>query len=129
MVFDRVHPHLEQAVTRVFAAMKLIGHSMKATDGLRTDAQQAALYAQGRTTPGTIVTYADGVITKSNHQAHADRLGHAVDCTFVDEQGQPRWVDSDPWFLFGTAVEAEGLKWGGRFTHPDRPHVELPETS
>jgi hypothetical protein len=27
--------------------------------------------------------------------------------------------------VFGPAVEAFGLKWGGRFKRPDRPHCEL----
>lgn len=47
--------------------------------GVRTTAQQQALYAQGRTKPGNKVTNADGVRNKSNHQVKADGFGHAVD--------------------------------------------------
>lgn len=47
--------------------------------GVRTTAQQQALYAQGRTKPGAKVTNADGVRNKSNHQVKADGFGHAVD--------------------------------------------------
>ena len=42
--------------------------------GLRTTADQQALYAQGRTTPGNTVTKADGVNNKSYHQS-----GMAID--------------------------------------------------
>jgi hypothetical protein len=99
---------------------------MMVTDGLRTTAQQQALFAQGRTKPGKIVTKADGLINRSNHQAFADGTGHAVDCTFLGPNGRPRWIDRDPWAVYGTAAEALGLTWGGRWTTPDRPHLELP---
>jgi hypothetical protein len=29
------------------------------------------------------------------------------------------------WDQIGAIGEAQGLKWGGRFTHPDRPHFEF----
>lgn len=48
---------------------------------VRTAAEQAALYAQGRTKPGPVVTSKDGYKNKSNHQPWADGLGHAVDLT------------------------------------------------
>ena len=46
------------------------------TYGFRTQKQQVALYAKGRTKPGGIVTYKDGIIKKSKHQS-----GLAVDAT------------------------------------------------
>ena len=92
---------------------------MRVTDGARTAAQQAALYAQGRTAPGLIVTAADGTAgTKSKHQS-----GTAADCCFL-VAGVPTW--DGPWEEYGTAAEDEGLVWGGRWKKPDRPHVELP---
>jgi peptidoglycan L-alanyl-D-glutamate endopeptidase CwlK len=129
-----VHPDLEAKIQRLLTAMRVLGWPMIVTDGLRTDAEQQALYAKGRNTDGTtadaalIVTNCDGLEKRSNHQAHADGYGHAVDCTFVDPvKGLPRWKDSDPWPLYGAIAESLGLHWGGRWTSPvDRPHVELP---
>ena len=47
------------------------------TSGFRTVEKQQSLYAQGRTKPGKIVTNADGVISKSNHQSGcADHYRH-----------------------------------------------------
>lgn len=124
---EGVHPELVEKVTRVLAKMQERGFPMVVTDGLRTLAQQQALYAKGRTRPGPIVTNADGVRHRSNHQAHDDGYGHAVDCTFVDEHGQPTWDETLPWNVYGTTVLAVGLRWGGLFRSPvDRPHVELP---
>lgn len=127
-----VHPMLVECVTRIMTAMSALGHPMMVTDGLRSTAQQQALFAQGRTKPGKIVTYIDGVRKKSNHQAKADGFGHAVDCCFlVDVDGDgpddPSWAETHPWELYGAMARALGLVWGGDWTTlVDRPHIELP---
>ncbi len=120
-----VHPVLIAKVQAIIAAMGELGFVLMVTDGVRTVAQQQKLYAQGRTAPGRIVTRADGVTTRSNHQPHADDWGHAVDCCFV-VAGKPSWDESNPWPLYGEMAKAIGLKWGGDWSTPDRPHVELP---
>lgn len=123
-----VHPDLHAKVMRVLTAMDALGWPMTVTDTLRTTEQQNALYALGRTVPGKIVTNADGVTKKSNHQAKADGFGHAVDCAFLDATLQPNWGESFPWGTYGACAQAVGLKWGGSWsgTLNDRPHVELP---
>src|SRR5262245_17364162 len=124
---DGVHPQLIIAIGQIQAAMKALGYEIRVTDGLRTEAEQVALFAQGRTKPGHIVTHADGIEHKSNHQAHADGFGHAVDCCFV-VNGVLSWAETNPWGLYGSMAKALGLKWGGDFLSlKDRPHVELPE--
>lgn len=124
-----VHPILVAKVGQIQMAMTELRFPMVVTDGVRTDAQQAALYAQGRTAPGPVVTHADGVQHRSNHQTHADGYGHAVDMAFLDTNGRPSWDDSYPWALYGAMGKALRLVWGGEFTTiPDRPHLELPET-
>jgi peptidoglycan LD-endopeptidase CwlK len=122
-----VHPTLVEKVTRILYALAELGHPMLVTDGLRTDAEQVALYAKGRTAPGPKVTNADGVRRRSNHQAKADGHGYAVDCCFLVD-GNPSWDDAHPWRLYGEAAKALGLRWGGEFVGlVDRPHIELPE--
>lgn len=122
-----VHPKLIEAVDRILDAMELLGHPMMPTDGVRTVAQQKALYAQGRTAPGKIVTNADGELKRSNHQVHGDGLGHAVDCAFIVD-GKPSWADEHPWALYGLMAKTLRLTWGGDWHGlVDRPHIELPE--
>ncbi len=121
---DGVHPDLVAKVQSIIAAMGELGFVLRVTDGVRTTEQQAALYAQGRTAPGRIVTNADGVVKRSNHQARGG-FGYAVDCCFVVD-GQPSWAESNPWALYGAMATALGLTWGGNWHTPDRPHVELP---
>lgn len=119
-----VVPELATRVRRLLNKMAQYGYPMVVTDGNRTLEQQQALYAQGRTAPGKIVTYADGVKAKSNHQG-----GRAVDCTFLNEKGSAYYPsDENLWELYGKTAESVGLNWGGRWAgkKKDRPHIELP---
>jgi peptidoglycan L-alanyl-D-glutamate endopeptidase CwlK len=120
-----VHPALIEAVADILAELDAWGSPMFVVEGRRTVDRQAQLYAQGRTIAGPIVTYKDGQVHRSNHQAHADGFGHAVDCAFVD--GDP-FARTHPWQRFGDAVEARGLVWGGRWKMADLPHIELMDT-
>ena len=124
-----VHPALASKVRAIQMAMTGLGFPMIVTDGVRTTDEQKKLYAQGRTTPGKIVTNADGVKDTSNHQLKADGCGHAVDMTFLDRNGRPTWDESYPWRLFGEMAKALKLSWGGDWTTPDKPHIEMPEAA
>lgn len=116
-----VDSELVLKVQRILQAMAALGYPMIVVSGIRTKAEQMALYARGRTGPGSVVTQLDGVTRRSKHQE-----GQAVDCTFVGVDGRPRWVDSDPWALYGAMARSQGLVWGGDWrTFKDRPHIEL----
>jgi peptidoglycan L-alanyl-D-glutamate endopeptidase CwlK len=126
-----VAPLLIEKLRRVHAAMAALGFPMRATEGLRTVARQKELYAQGRTTPGPIVTMNDGVLHPSNHQAKPqDALGHAIDSCFLGTDPYLEHLSHADsmkrWGCFGLCVEAVGLRWGGRFPKFDGPHAELP---
>ncbi len=96
--------------------------------GYRTVAEQQALYAKGRTEPGSIVTYKDGVIKKSKHQT-----GLAVDVVpypsmYSDKDEMIRFAG----FVLGVAtllhdqgiIENE-VEWGGDWEWSDKPHFQL----
>jgi peptidoglycan L-alanyl-D-glutamate endopeptidase CwlK len=120
---DGVHPVLVEKLQRVLAAMEALGFPMFVAQGVRTLEQQRDLYARGRTIDGHIVTNADGIRHKSNHQVADDGYGHAVDCAFRDDP----WGEHRPWAAYGACAQAVGLRWGGAWTSfIDRPHVELP---
>lgn len=102
------------------------------TDGVRTTAQQQALYAKGRTAKGSIVTNADGVKNRSNHQVKADGYGYAIDLypyinskiDFNDTGDNLKVIAAH---ILATA-KCLGVKveWGGNFKSIlDRPHFEL----
>ncbi len=115
------------AEAALVAAMAHLGHPMMVTDGWRTISDQWNLWLKGRPwLPGgtreRVVTFSDGLEKKSHHQS-----GRAADCCFVVD-GKPSWDEALPWQDYGEAAEAAGLEWGGRWTTPDKPHVQLPPT-
>jgi len=123
---EGVYPLLAEKVRLILMALDTLDYGATITQSVRTTQQQQALFAQGRTLPGKIVTNADGVIHRSNHQLHEDGFGHAVDLAFLDEHGQPTWSDSSPWSLLGEMATTLGLTWGGHWkTLKDYPHLEL----
>lgn len=115
----KVHPELARRVRDLITALALQGHTVEVVQGLRTFAAQDALFAQGRTKPGPVVTQARG--GQSNHN-----YGLAVDlCPFVN--GKPDW-NAKPavWFAIGTEAVKQGLEWGGNWKKfIDKPHVQL----
>jgi D-alanyl-D-alanine carboxypeptidase-like protein len=95
------------------------GIPCKVVQATRTFAQQQAIYDQGRTTPGAIVTKARP--GDSYHQ-----YGLAFDVVPVAYENLPDWNPSGPfWKQIGEIGESLGLTWGGRWSSPDEPHFEL----
>ena len=92
--------------------------NVKVICGLRSNAEQAALYAKGRTAPGAKVTNA-----QPGHSWH--NFGVAWDFVVFDDRGQPLW-DSPLMDRCGEIGEELGLEWGGRWKRfPDKPHLQL----
>lgn len=82
------------------------------TQGYRSVQEQDALYAQGRNKPGAIVTNARGGESAHNFGIAVDLYGGNWDDAYYDS-------------VLGPAVASvQGLRWGGTFSKPDRPHVE-----
>jgi peptidoglycan L-alanyl-D-glutamate endopeptidase CwlK len=78
--------------------------------GYRTQAEQDRLYAQGRTTPGPIVTYAK----VSYHTS-----GRALDLGGLSES---ELAVLGAWWM----RKSPKHRWGGKFTNfTDRPHFEV----
>lgn len=118
------HPELKWRVRNLIDALAHEGLDVLLTQGVRTVAQQQALFAQGRFKPGKIVTNCDGLIKVSNHQPKADGYGYAVDVAWR-VKGVITW--EGPWLRLGQLARAHGLIWGGDWVSwQDRPHLELP---
>ena len=117
-----VNPELAAKVNLAANLLAMSGTYFRVAQGLRTFAEQDALYAQGRTAPGHIVTNAEGGY--SNHN-----FGCAVDCyPFLSgATGELNWDAKSPQFqAMVSALKDQGLVWGGEWTHmPDAPHFQL----
>lgn len=80
---------------------------------LRSNEEQDALYAQGRTTPGKIRTNARA--GQSAHNPDKSGKSRAFDCCPM-LYGKPEWNTSSPlWMKMGVIGESVGLEWSGRW--------------
>ena len=94
-----------------------MGIRIKVISGFRTYEEQAALYAQGRTTPGPIVTNARPGY--SNHN-----FGIAFDIGVFE--GNNYLPESPKYKAVGALGIDIGLEWGGSWkTIVDAPHFQL----
>jgi len=93
------------------------GLKVKIADTLRTKAEQDALYAQGRTAPGNIVT-------KVQYPSSMHNWGVAFD--IIRDDGTGIYNEAGGWFeKVGEIGESLGFTWGGRWaSFPDKPHFE-----
>jgi peptidoglycan LD-endopeptidase CwlK len=99
---------------------------VRITQGLRTFAEQDALYAIGRSKPGKIVTRA-----KSGQSVH--NFGFAVDICLIIDNKIASWDTAKDWDNDQTADWYEcvkifakyGWEWGGNWkTFKDLPHFD-----
>lgn len=116
------HPRLQAAATKLIAECAKRGIAIKIGECYRTVAEQDALYAQGRTKPGNIVTNAKGSSYSSQHQ-----WGIAAD--FYRADGKGAYNESGDYFnRVGAIAKQLGLGWGGDWKSiVDKPHVYLPD--
>jgi len=133
---EKVHPKLVEVMK---TAITDSPYDFRITSGARTTEEQKALFALGRTKPGKIVTYTNGVTSKSNHQIKDDGYGHAVDifpCGVI-ENGVYRKFTSEEGYdekklklianhILNIAKSKNvNVEWGGNWKMKDTPHFEL----
>jgi peptidoglycan L-alanyl-D-glutamate endopeptidase CwlK len=108
-----VQPYARALVFKATA----VGITIKILSGLRTYAEQDALYAQGRSKPGPIVTNGRGGF--SNHN-----FGIAFDIGVFEG---PKYLGETPKYNAVGALGTDlGLEWGGNWkTIKDAPHFQL----
>lgn len=118
---EDLHPDLIDAVGELLELCEKNGLKIGIGECLRTVSEQDALYAKGRTAPGSIVTNAKGSTYSSMHQ-----WGVAFD--FYRNDGKGAYNDNDGFFAkVGALGKSTGLEWGGDWTSPvDKPHFQLP---
>ena len=112
-----VQPQLQRLGRELLRRLAAEGLTFKVIQGRRTPAEQAALYAKGRTAPGPKVTWT----LKSRHLT-----GRAIDLALFS--GKNVIWESKHYTRAGEIGEELGLVWGGRWKggKTDKPHFELP---
>lgn len=119
---SKCHPRLQEKAAELKKTCSDRGYKIEIGESFRSAAEQDALYAQGRTKPGQIVTNARGSSYSSMHQ-----WGIAFD--FYRNDGKGAYNESGNFFEnVGQIGKTLGLEWGGDWTSPvDRPHFQLPD--
>jgi len=114
-----VKPIVKEKVLEIIKESYNEGIYVLITDGYRSNAEQDALYAQGRTKPGKIVTNAKG--GQSNHN-----FGIAVDFCLTNKEGTAAyWTVNADWKRVAAIAKSMGFEWGGDWTSfKDNPHLE-----
>lgn len=115
----KLHPSIQDRARETLVRAFSQGVSLIVTQGLRTNEEQARLYAQGRTAPGAIVTNAPPGSSWHN-------FGLAFDVAVLDDMGKTTWPENSAlWQKIGTIGKSTGCAWGGDWTTiKDRPHFE-----
>jgi len=103
-----------KATNFINAVEQELSIKLRITQALRTFAEQDALYAKGRTVPGSIVTKAKGGDSYHNY-------GLAFDVAIVENGGVSYNITPEI-----AAIGARyGLEWGGNWTSfKDKPHFQ-----
>ena len=101
-------PCVKTRAENFIRSCKAAGIDVLITSTLRDKESQDALYAQGRTTVGKIVTNAKGGQSFHNY-------GCAFDFVPI-VNGKAMWDDSRTFEKCGVIAEPLGLEWAGRWT-------------
>jgi peptidoglycan L-alanyl-D-glutamate endopeptidase CwlK len=119
----KVNPELANRIRAAAEVLAANSTFLLVVSGLRTGPEQDALYAQGRTAPGHIVSNARAGQSMHNY-------GLAVDIVpyLQGETGTLNWSANTPQFrAMVAALEARDLVWGGSWkSFPDDDHFQMP---
>ena len=109
-----VHPSLVAVVHR---AIQIAVQDFSVLQSVRTHAEQAEKYAQGRTKPGPVVTWT----LRSKHIPGADGYSHAVDL-FPGDWNTPAKFDAVAKAMFAAADQlGYVIRWGADWDRDGKP--------
>lgn len=116
-----LHPKLQPSAIAAWTEAQAVmppNVQIVVVQGLRSFAQSDALYAQGRTEPGAIVTNAPAGESYHNY-------GLAFDFAMITD-GKDDYAVGPNWMKVVSIMEAAGMTWGGNFPKGfcDDPHFE-----
>jgi peptidoglycan L-alanyl-D-glutamate endopeptidase CwlK len=127
---EYLHPLLLPKCEAFLEEAKRVGVDVLITCTYRSDAEQNMLYAQGRTTPGAIVTRARGGKSAHNFVDSEGRPAAKAFDVVPLVNGKPIWDGKHPaWQTLGKIGMDLGLNWygasGSKFH--ELPHFQLKE--
>lgn len=122
---DDLRPEVRPLVDAFLAACQSTGIDVLVTCTSRTNDEQAALYAKGRSAAPLGRRF---IVTDAPPGQSAHNYGLAIDVAPI-VNGKLDWNGADPvWQQLGQLGQAAGLEWAGElgFPFPEEPHFQLP---
>lgn len=122
-------PRMALLTKELTAECAKVGIDLLVTCTYRSNDEQAAAYAQGRTAPGPIVTNAKPGTSKHNVVNAAGKpASRAIDVVPL-RHSKPVWDGKDPvWAVVGAIGHRLGLEWAGTWvTMRELAHFQLKE--
>ena len=114
---DDLVPPAKQRAQAFVEAAKAKGIDLLVTSTYRDNESQDALYAQGRTTPGNVVTRAKAGQSWHNYRCALDVVPLV--------NGKAIWDDQAMWKQVGEIGKSCGLEWAGDWvTFKEYPHFQ-----
>ena len=114
---DDLVPPAKQRAQAFVEAAKAKGIDLLVTSTYRDNESQDALYAQGRTTPGNVVTRAKAGQSWHNYRCALDVVPLV--------NGKAIWDDQAMWKQVGEIGKSCGLEWAGDWvTFKEFPHFQ-----
>lgn len=138
-----LEPAFKAKVVQLILLLADRGLAVRIAYAKRTFLEQTALWLQGRAPRAEVDRARMGaglaplglmernvIVTNAQPGQSLHEKGLAVDLVpmgwmAATQKWLPDWA-SPRWVAIGEAAESLGLKWGGRWGKPDRPHVEMP---
>lgn len=125
---DDLHPLFRPPVVALLRSEGIRYLDLVFIGGWRDPLIQADLYAQGRTKPGKIVTWAKPGESPHNVTIGGKPASMAIDVAPRHVLKFEDWLPDDPvWAALGSFVGCyRALEWGGEWENkPDKPHIQL----
>lgn len=134
---DHLHPAIREKCVQFLANCKAAGLDVRLLYTFRSNAEQAALYAKGRTVVGNnprpgrpmgdTVTNAKPGTSKHNYMLNGQPASLAFDAVPFLPNGTIDWTGKHAdWKRMASVGKALGLKWGGDWPGiVDMPHFEV----
>lgn len=125
-LLNDLHPDMKPLMRWFLDECQKQGIDVLVTCTWRSNDEQGKLYAQGRSTPGRIVTNAKPGQSMHNFMLNGVPASKAFDVVPLIH-GKPEWDASNPvWEKMGEIGESVGLEWAGHWIKwREFPHFQL----
>lgn len=124
---DDLHPDMQPLCREFLARCNSHALGVRISCTYRSNEEQDAEYAKGRTAPGNKVTNAKAGESKHNFTIDGKPSSKAFDIYITNKDGTLNWDSTSlPWQMAGEIGEQLKLSWGGRWKKiKDYPHFEI----